>query len=143
LLVRRFLISFSNKHCFALRFETVTSPNTISYRFWTEMSPTAGSTYNTTNDACYTDLKFTTSSFAGQPLTIGGTHEMIWAVNNVDTFAQHHGKNRGVFYMTWEKSNLFSKSTSGGGATAAPVLTVVRSALSLLTVAVVVASIFD
>jgi hypothetical protein len=107
------------------------------------MSPTAGSTYNTTNNDCYTDLKFNASSIAGQPLTIGGKDEMIWAANNVDTFAQYHGKNRGVFNITWEKPDLFSKSTSGGGATAAPVSTVVQSALSLLTVAVVVASIFD
>jgi hypothetical protein len=105
------------------------------------MSPTAGSTYNTTNNACYTDLKFNASSIAGQPLTIGGKDEMIWAANNVDTFAQYHGKNRGVFNITWEKPDLFSKSTSGGGAVKAA--TVVRSALSLLTLAVVVASIFD
>jgi hypothetical protein len=137
------LILFTTKHRFAFRFETVTSPNTSSYRFWTEMSPTAGSTYNTTNDVCYTDLKFTTSSIAGTPLTIGGTDEMIWAANNVDTFAQYHGKNRGVFNITWEKPNLFSKSTpSGSAVSAAPVSTVVWSALSL-TLAVVVASIFD
>jgi hypothetical protein len=86
------------------------------------MSPTAGSMYNTTNDACYTDLKFTTSSIAGQPLTIGGTDEMIWAANNVDTFAQYHGKNRGVFNITWEKPSpdLSSNSTSDGKASAAP-----------------------
>jgi hypothetical protein len=74
------------------------------------MNMTKGSTYNTTNDECYTDLKFQTASIAGQPLTIGGTDEMIWAANNVDTFAQYHGKNQGVFNVTWDPS---SKPTSG------------------------------
>jgi hypothetical protein len=119
------LILSTTKHRFALRYETVTSSNSASYRFWTKMSPTASASYNTTNDACYTDLKFTTSSIAGQPLTIGGTDEMIWAANNVDTFAQYHGENRGVFNITWEKPSpdLSSNSTSSGGASVAPVST--------------------
>jgi hypothetical protein len=94
------------------------------------MNTTAGSTYATTNNECYTDLKFMTASIAGHPLNIGGTDEMIWAANNVDTFAQYHGKNQGVFNVTWEQP---AEPSSG-----AAVATVIAWTLALAVVAAIV-----
>lgn len=86
--------------------------------------------YSTTNDECYTDLKFKVSSIAGHKLNIAGKDEMIWGANNVDTFAQYHGQNRAVFEVEWEGAvNLKSASFDSEDVSSATTIAVMGSLL--------------
>jgi hypothetical protein len=80
------------------------------------MNKTSSSEYSTTNNQCYTDLKFTVSGIAGHKLNISGTDEMMWAANNIDTFAQYHAKNRGVFQVEWKAASNLARSDARANA---------------------------
>ena len=50
---------------------------------------------------CFTAVTFEGGSIAPQSLQLDGTDEMLWAANNVDSFMQYHGVNRGRFAVNW------------------------------------------
>jgi hypothetical protein len=70
------------------------------------------STYNVTFDGCYTALTFSAHEIANQDFALDGTDTMIWAANNVDSFAQYHGENRGIFEINWSEGKTADVDTS-------------------------------
>lgn len=70
--------------------------------------------YEVIEDECYTVLKFHVNEIAGQKFNFTGVDTLMWAANDVDYFAQYHGKNQGIFNITWaEGSGSFATSTVG------------------------------
>jgi hypothetical protein len=64
--------------------------------------------YNVMTDECYTILTFTTNTIADRSFRLDGTDTMIWAANNIDTYMQYHGNNRGVFIVDWTTRTTLS-----------------------------------
>jgi hypothetical protein len=99
--------------------EFIISNETFSFRFWqtpysevegavTATSRGAGrqlhtSAVSSSEDGCYTALTFEVHDIAGQKFDLTGTDTFMWAANDVDTFMQYHGSNRGVFNITWSE----------------------------------------
>lgn len=99
-------------------------------------------------DSCYTALTFTVASISGQTFNLTGTDTMIWSADDVDTFVQYHGSNRGFATIDWTTQGVSGSSTNNGGGSggttstsgAAASTTSAMSAL-LVTLAVGVAAI--
>jgi hypothetical protein len=79
--------------------------------------------YKVEFDGCYTALTFTASDIANQAFNLSSTDKMIWAANNMDSFMQYHGANRGVFEIDWSQGKTGNAapsntaSNTGGGST--------------------------
>ena len=51
---------------------------------------------------CYTSMTFSTASIAGQALNVSGTDELIWGLNDMDSFVGYHRRNnRGKITIDW------------------------------------------
>jgi hypothetical protein len=76
---------------------------------------------NHTFDGCHTSLTFTTGTFADKAVNVTGTDALVWAANDVDSYAQYHGNNRGVFRVNWAtgESSSGEQGTTGAGGNAA------------------------
>jgi hypothetical protein len=57
----------------------------------------------TSENGCYTSLTFEVEDIGGQYLNLTGTDTFMWSANDVDTYMQYHGSNRGLFTITWSE----------------------------------------
>jgi hypothetical protein len=57
----------------------------------------------TSENGCYTSLMFQVEDIGGQYLNLTGTDTFMWSANDVDTYMQYHGSNRGLFTITWSE----------------------------------------
>ena len=74
-----------------------------AFRLWQTPYATPAITGASTEATdCYTSMTFSTASIAGQALNVSGTDELIWGLNDMDSFVGYHRRNnRGKITIDW------------------------------------------
>lgn len=88
-------------------FQISPDPEESSFRFWgvdndvTAQSRHGGMFPELDITDCFSSFTFEAESINGVPFKLSGVDQLLWAANDIDSFAGYHGLNRGRFSIEW------------------------------------------